>query len=132
MSAPFRIHRPPLEATAATPATSQDSIKNWMERLIKLIPSEVVAVYLAGKNLAQEYLIYWSVVCLGVVVVIRIWGTTAPTRGPQFPAVLISAVSYILWVLAIGGFPERLVPPNLVALSILVWTAIVPVLYKGD
>jgi hypothetical protein len=133
MSAPLRITR---AAARAADDSQQDGIKNWVDRLIKLIPSEVLAVYLAGKGTAEtvpELNRWWPVVCLVLVVIVRIWGTNLPGKGPQFVAVLISSVSFVIWILAIdkdfaGWSPQ----PQFVTLGVLVWTLLVPIFYRGD
>ena len=54
----------------------------WLARLVKLVPAEIVAVYLAGRPLAQErYAGGWPVVCLVLLVIVRAWGTS-DRRGP--------------------------------------------------
>jgi hypothetical protein len=64
-----------------------------MERLLKLIPAEVVAVYLAGKgNLPEARQSGWSYVCLALVFVVRAWGTREPGDGHEIgaPVALVS------------------------------------------
>ena len=45
MSAPLRIRRAAPQAVAP----SADTSGAWMERLVKLVPAEILAVYLAGR-----------------------------------------------------------------------------------
>jgi hypothetical protein len=105
----------------------------WLTRLVKLVPAEVVAVYLAGRPLAAaRYAGEWPIVCLLLVVVVRAWGTT-DRKGPQWPSVAISAASFVLWVYAMGGrFLDWNVDVNLASLGVLVWTTVVPVIWRGD
>jgi len=130
MNAPLR-----LRAAGSTAATGEapGAIDTWLSRLVKLVPAEVVAVYLAGRPLAQERLAgVWPVVCLALTVIVRAWGTS-DRRGPQWASVAISAVSFVLWVYATGGhFLTWSVDVNLAGLGVLVWTTLVPVFWKGD
>ena len=127
MEAPLRISRP-LQLGSA-----QDGIKNWMDRLIKLIPSEIVMTYLAGRGFADANTGLWSLACLVLLLIVRIWGTHLPGQGAQWIAVSVSAVSFVIWVLAMGGeFLTLGVDPNVASLMVLVWTIVVPVIYKGD
>jgi hypothetical protein len=105
-----------------------------MERLIRLVPSEIVAVYLAGKGYAVRWQGTWSLVCLVLVLVVRIWGSRGAGGRPQLPTVAVSAVSFVIWVYAIGGhFGGLVVPdPGIASVAVLVWTVLVPVFYKGD
>jgi predicted neutral ceramidase superfamily lipid hydrolase len=78
-----------------------------MERLVKLVPAEAVAVYpllfSEANGLADPVnrahavaLVSWII--LAIVIVLRCQATAATDRGPQLFAVAISAISYIIWV----------------------------------
>jgi len=129
MPGPLRISGPSRAATVGRPVGPLDP---WLARLVKLVPAEIVAVYLAGRPLAQaRYAGTWPVACLVLVVVVRAWGTR-DRRGPQWVSVAISAVSFVLWVYAMGGrFLTYNVDVNLAALAVLVWTTLVPVFWRG-
>jgi len=130
MSGPLRISTSARAAAVGRPAGPADP---WLARLVKLVPAEIVAVYLAGRPLAQQrYAGTWPVACLVLVVIVRAWGTR-DRRGPQWVSVAISAVSFVLWVCAMGGrFLTYNVDVNLAALGVLVWTTLVPVLWRGE
>ena len=51
MHAPLRLY------AAARPAAGEPAgpIDSWLTRLVKLVPAEIVTVYLAGRPLAQEH-----------------------------------------------------------------------------
>jgi hypothetical protein len=129
---------PALRLYAGAPRTSvvgkpAGPIDPWLGRVVKLVPAEVVAVYLAGRPLAQEsYAGVWPLVCMVMVVIVRAWGTM-DKRGPQWVSVAISAVSFVLWVYAMGGhFLTYRLDVNLASLGVLVWTTLVPVLWRGE
>jgi hypothetical protein len=109
---------------------------DYLGRLMKLIPAEVVALYLTFRELAEGWIGVWSSICLGLVIVVRVFGTTVPGKPVQIKAVAISAVSFVLWVYAIGGhflrwqLPDS--PTGVISVAIGVWTFIVPMLYRGD
>ncbi len=130
MSGPLRIRRRPSGPTVGTPGGPVDP---WLTRLVKLMPAEVVAVYLAGRPLASDrYDGEWPVVCLALVVIVRAWGTSGRS-GPQWASVALAAVSFVLWVYAMGGrFLTWNVDVNLASLAVLVWTTLVPVFWRGD
>ena len=130
MSATLRISTTARSAEVGKPAGPADP---WLGRLVKLVPAEIVAVYLAGRPLAQaNYAGQWPLVCLALVVIVRAWGTH-DRRGPQWISVAISAVSFVLWVYAMGGrFLNCGVDVNLAALGVLVWTTLVPVFWRGE
>src|SRR5687767_10023882 len=62
VSAPLRILGKPAGPTVGAYSGPVDP---WLTRLVKLVPAEVVAVYLAGRPLAEaQYAGEWPVVCL--------------------------------------------------------------------
>jgi len=130
--APLRIRHPALGGGDVS-----NGGNNYLARLVKLIPAEVVALYLTFKAVAVDFLGFWSLICLALVVLVRIIATQAPNKGPQVPAVIIATVSFILWIYATGGYFLSLQipatwPPGVISAAIGVWTFIVPIIYKGD
>ena len=96
MSAVLRIRKP--ARAGQTPA--DNPAKLYLDRLVKLIPAEVVGVYLAGKSLIQSkfepdarpaaptdlakwlegqqpYWLWWTIFCFVAVIVIRAWATSS-------------------------------------------------------
>jgi len=108
-----------------------NSPEDILSRIIKLAPAEVVGIYLLGKSSIPTTepptaLGIWSVICLALVLVFRIWGTKS-----QWPAVIISFLSFVIWVLAIGDpILSFTLKGFVVTLLILVFTFVVPIFYK--
>lgn len=104
-----------------------------MERLVKLVPAEILAVYLAGRSHADAIHGAWPLVCVGLLVIVRVWGTHERGRGPQWSAIVVAAISFLIWVMAIDG---RLLgwPMNadFASLLVLVWTTLAPLIVRGD
>jgi hypothetical protein len=133
----FRIHDPDVGVQQV--GRQETAFKHYFDRLFRLIPSEVVSLYLVGSGLIpnEEHigLLLWSIVCLVAIVVSRTIGTADPKRRspPQLGAVAISSISFVIWVYALGG-PFRsynLHIPWLSSLLVLGWTFFVPYLYRG-
>ncbi len=147
MFAPFRIQRPLSKAQrAALPSTrSPDS---YAERLLKLVPAEAIALYLAGRGVItgspdpvagldpQSALLGWGILGLVIVVALRWWGTADRKLGesPQIGAVIVSAISYLVWIYSLGdSFKDYGVhDPKLGGLLVIVWTFVVPFIYRGS
>ncbi len=130
MDGPLRIRR---AARGALAGRAVGPVDPWLARLVKLVPAEVVAVYLAGRPLAAaRFADQWPVVCLLLVVIVRAWGSS-DRRGPQWISVAIATVSFALWVQATGGrFLGWSLPADAAGLAVLVWTTLVPVFWRGD
>jgi hypothetical protein len=142
MAAPFRIYRPSIRKVADG---SSEGVKDYLERLIKLIPGEVISLYLVGKGVISSgndaqtpmsYWILWTVFSLVAVFLVRMLGTADPKEGQsaQFPAVVISCVSFLVWVYSMGDLFKLLnvYEPKLASLMVLCWSFVVPYFYRGD
>jgi hypothetical protein len=138
MSAPFRIRRSDV-GTEAVSLGSGEEFKGYLERLMKMIPAEVVGLYLIGSGLIPEGqrvgLLVWSIVCLIAVVVVRALGTADPERNqtPQWSAVFISSGAFVIWLYSLGGpfEPFGLYVPYIGSLLVLAFTFFAPLVYKG-
>ena len=143
MSAPYRITRPTGVSGVGQPALASgergQEFKGYLERLMKMIPGEVVGLYLVGSGFipANQSFVFavWAVICLGGVIAIKAYGTAdqANQKLPDWTHVAISSVAFVLWVYTIGGpFAAYGVGvPYLGSLLVLAWTFFVPVFYRG-
>lgn len=148
---PFRIHAPlgasekgveaatpaPAGSSSGTPIPPPKKGDQYFERLLKLVPAEVLALYVTFKEIAASWLGIWAAICLLIVVFVRTVGTAQAGKPIQVAAVIVAVVSFILWVYATGGYflqfnklPEDM--PGIVSVAVGVWTFMVPYFYKGD
>jgi len=112
---------------------------SYLSRLVKLIPGEVLSLYMMGENVIPKEetlaLAIFSIVCVGLVYISRSY-TTQNKEGskPQYSAVIISMISFCIWVYATGGIFVRLDIHQtwLATLMIGIWQFLVPYIYKGD
>jgi len=136
-------HRQPLASLSLADSgspTPPSGMQEYLERLLKMIPSEVVALYLMGAGFLPSgslaFAIGWSGVCLIAVIVVRAVGSKDKKTGagPQWANVGLSAISFLIWLYTIGG-PFRLwkgYQASYGSLAVLVWTFFLPYIYKGD
>ena len=140
MSAPFRVINP--QAGMQKVSATQEPVREYFERLMKMIPADVVGLYLVGSGFIPKdkrvTLVVWTVVCLVGVIAVRIWGTidSNPEKRlpPQWSVVGISAVAFLLWVYSIGGAfaAYGIAQPYLASLLVMAWTFFIPIFYKGS
>jgi hypothetical protein len=138
VKAPFRVMQP--SAGFQKVAADGQPTREYFERLMKMIPAEVVGLYIVGNGLIPKerpvVLAAWTALGLFGVVAIRAWGTSDKDRklGPQWPAVAISSVAYVIWVYSMGGAfaAYGIAEPYLGSLLVLGWTFFVPIFYKGS
>jgi hypothetical protein len=140
MAAPFRVIRPGVGRRRVS--AKDEPVRAYFERLIKMIPADVVGLYIVGSGLIPAdqriALVIWTAVCLLAVVVVRVWGTADPDPEkrlpPQWPVVAISSVSFVIWIYSMGGVfaAYGLAVPFLGSLLVLCWTFFVPIFYQGS
>ncbi len=127
------------EAASALPREPGTDFQGYLDRLMKMIPGEVIGLYLVGSGFIPSnqslVLLIWSVICLGGVVAIKAYGTAdrANQKPPDWVHVAISTVAFVIWVYSIGGpFAKYGVAvPYIGSLLVLAWTFFVPTFYKG-
>ena len=139
MPAPLRIRKPEqMRGADVTPPPGQN-LDLYVDRLLKMIPSEVVGMYVVGSGViprdAGGILAAWTAVCLVGVIVVRVLATR-DKKGqvpPDSIHVAISAIAFLIWVYNLGGPVSALGShiPYLGPLLILVWTFFVPLFYTG-
>lgn len=138
---PYRI----TKSTTRQLAFDDDSgdraggLAEYIDRLLRLIPSEVVGLYLVGSGVIPDDQaaahVLWSVFCFFAVVASRYFGTRSSTDPtPQLATIVISSVSFVVWLYAIGGpFVDLGWHVGWIgSLMVLSWTFIVPLVYDGD
>ena len=138
MAAPFRIRRPDTGVKAVA-LERAESFNFYLDRLLKMIPAEVVSLYWVGSGFIPAdqsiVLTIWAVVCLVGLVLVRAYGTadTAQNKPTDWVHVAISFVSFVIWVYSLGGpfAAFNLHVPYLGSLLVLAWTFFVPIFYKG-
>jgi hypothetical protein len=127
--------------------------KTYLERLVALVPAEVISLYLALVNFAMgsptpeesinnadnHWLPYLG---LALVIIVRIMGTRVLFPGKdgkqtwdiEWPLVFISALSFIIWVYATGGSfisgDTAIFSGFVIGVAVAVWTFLVPYVYK--
>jgi len=146
MAAPYRIMRsgavrrnavPDHPVAAAEPGSTE--LQGYLERLMKMIPAEVIGLYLVGSGIIPTgqslALTIWTAVCLAGVIFLRAYGTADPAanKAPDWAHVIISSISFLIWVYSIGGFfaAYGVAVPYIGSLLVLAWTFFVPIFYKG-
>lgn len=153
MKTAFRIKRP---KKLLVKADIKEIPKNYLERLVALIPAEVISLYLAlvnftsgsvnqtdaGINISENHWIPF--IGLALVIFVRIMGTRVlipkengkQTWDIEWPLVIISALSFIIWVYATGGSfisgDIKLFGSIGIGAAVLIWTFIVPYIYKEN
>ena len=123
----LRINKP-------TVATGSEKLEDWMERLVKLIPGEVVSVFLLLRGFGGEAWqeIIWPLAFLLLTFVFRAY-FTQEGKSPQWMAAGIATFAFIFWVYITGGnFFGWEVDTQIMTGIMLVYMLVVSKVYKGD
>jgi hypothetical protein len=102
-----RVISRPLNAAAAVPPATPD---DFLARLVKYIPAEIVGLYLAVRGFIpadQPPSFFWVIAGVSwILVPIYFW--IATTRGgtpPMKLQILLATIAFPIWVFAVGGPP---------------------------
>ena len=133
MAAPYGIRQQPA------PVSGPDKVRSYFERLMKMIPIEVVTLYLAGMTMIPEkqtvVQIIWAVVGLVGVFLARFFGTRESERNKpvDWVVLVLSCIAYLIWVYSLGGPFKSLgiFLPYVAGLLVMTWTFVAPFFYWG-
>jgi hypothetical protein len=106
-----------------------------MERLVKLIPGEIVPVYTLVREQGDVFwmTVVWPLVFLVLTFAFRAWMTSEEGKGPQWISAGISSIAFIFWVYITGGnFFGWVVDSGVMSGLMLVFMLIVTRWWKGD
>jgi V8-like Glu-specific endopeptidase len=139
--------------TAQASAEQPAGFDSYLERLVKLIPAEVVGGYLVGREIAanNDAVAGWAFTCFIFVFIFRALMTQTELswriklKDIQVTAVVISAISFVLWIYSLGDhiylFPPCYLTTEgcagdslrwIASLALLLWTPLIPYIYQGD
>ena len=119
--------------------------RDYANKLLRLIPAEVVALYQSAYAiiveqtdwLAKVTLPLLPIIGLVLVIFVRVWGTRSDDGkwgSVQWGAVFVAAISFVLWVISLGHpivwVPELPKWPG--AVLLMIWVFILPYFYKSE
>ncbi|WP_422355314.1 hypothetical protein [Roseivirga pacifica] len=110
----------------------------YFSRLIKLIPAEVLTLYAMGQaNIPDEEVwaeVIFGLVCCILVVFSRAYATSDENNKPQWSAVLVSTISFMIWLYLES--PIFIILELQIAwlgtIIMAIWMFLVPYFYKGE
>lgn len=109
--------------------------EEYLGRLLKLIPSEIVAAYMAIQGIIPKESAKWGLTVISVILlIITPYYLKTKQKVGKKSQVLISTLSFIVWLYAIGGpFKYWNIQIDWVSSVIMVfWTMLVPQFFKPE
>ena len=129
-----RVRALPPKALGAAAAAQPVEIDSYFDKVLKYIPADIVAAWLAVTGLVSSardiprQTVLW--VAFGSGLILTAWWTwrqaTVPGRKPPVTQAVISTSAFAVWVFALGG-PFQSVPGRAVygSLLLIVYTLVV-------
>ena len=114
---------------------SIDEESSFLQVLLKLIPSEVIAVFIFVQGVMPRLLVPHLVVALLLVAITPLYLSRAVGVRSRVQLV-VSTISLVVWIYAMGAGPLRFVRPPWYepwhgAVALAVWTLIPPMFLAG-
>ena len=102
---------------------------DFLGRLVKYIPTEIIALYVAVTGLvpksdAHPALMLIFIACL-VLTPIYLWfGTRDPAKAVPYVQIVLATIGFAVWSFALGG-PFEHIRPDYVASIVLIFTTFI-------
>lgn len=114
---------------------SIDEESSFLQVLLKLIPSEVIAVFIFVQGVMPRLLVPHLVVALLLVAITPLYLSRAVGVRSRVQLV-VSTISLVVWIYAMGAGPLRFVRPPWYepwhgAVALAVWTLVPPMFFTG-
>jgi hypothetical protein len=108
---------------------------SFLQVLLKLIPSEIIAVFVFVQGVLPNQLpphLVFTAILLGLTPVYLRWGMGVRSRAQ----LVISTLSLAVWILAMGNGPVRFLKPPLYepwygSMALALWTLVPPIFMSG-
>ena len=120
-------------------SSDQQTPDNYAAQIVKLIPIEIVGVYLGISNLISgQHIIQW--VIFFIILVITPFYLKKVAKVEDRAQIIIATVSFIIWALSLGGpfewllkdrLPEGFTVQAMGGILIMLYTLIVPIFYRA-
>ena len=105
--------------------------QNYRDKLLKLIPSEIVAAYMVVMGIIPESNAKWGTLIVAVVLLIL-----TPFYLRKFEQVannfqiVMCSLSFVIWVYSLGGpfIHWNVYQPWIASIVLILWTLVIPLL----
>jgi len=103
--------------------------QNYKDRLLKLIPSEIIAAYMVLAGIIPLTSAKWGTLIVSIILLILVpfylWKIHNVTRTSQ---IIITSISFVVWIYSLGGPFQfwNVYKPWIGSVILVLWTLIVP------
>ncbi|MBM4289504.1 MAG: hypothetical protein FJ135_15410 [Deltaproteobacteria bacterium] len=109
---------------------------SYSERLQKLIPTEVIAAYLAIHNVINSVdlddgrKIFLHALSALILLILQPFYQYKILQRTYPPLIIVSCISFVIWAVSVGGIMEgfEFYLPIYSTIAIILWTFVIPML----
>ena len=115
------------------------TVNDYKDRLVKLIPTEIITAYVTIRGLVSgsgvqgnKQLLIWIV--FAVLLIINPLYLYYVTQVKKAGQIVFSSIAFVLWVMVIGGTFGNILgfPPEFLgSILLVIYTLFIPFVYKG-
>jgi hypothetical protein len=128
-----------IKSVADVPIPPPSQVNDYKDRLVKLIPSEIITAYVTLKALingageqGNRQLLTWIV--FGILVILNPLYLYYVTNVKKAGQIVFSSFAFVLWVMVIGGTFTKVLGYSaeyLGSIMLVIYTLLIPFVYKG-
>jgi uncharacterized membrane protein YdfJ with MMPL/SSD domain len=128
-----------IKAATDIKVAPPSAINDYKDRLVKLIPSEIITAYVTLKGLisgageqGNKQLLLWIV--FGILVILNPLYLFYVTQVKKAGQIVFSSIAFILWVMVIGGTFNNILGFSaefMGSILLVIYTLFIPFVYKG-
>jgi hypothetical protein len=129
-----------LTDTSTTQLASNQTPDQYRDRLVKLIPSEIITAYITLKGLItgqtnEPLYLLITCVCLLALTPLYLKNISHVNKPGQ---IIFASIAFVIWIMASGGFQTMF--PNIKVFMhesfigsyiLIIYTLLIPFVYKG-
>lgn len=107
--------------------------EKYLGRLLKLIPSEMVAVYLAVQGIIPPESAKWGLLIVSLVLlIITPFYLRMVQKVDRIMQIILSSLSFAVWIYSMGGpfIHLKIYEPWIASVVILLWTTFAPQFFR--
>ncbi len=111
------------------------SNEEYLGRLLKLIPTEIVAVYLAVKGIIPEANMKWGLIISSLALLILTpFYLKKVMKVEKFSQIFSSTLAFVIWLYTLGGpfIHLGIYRPWVATVILIFWTAFIPQFFKPN
>ena len=128
-----------IKSAVDIPVAPPSPINDYKDRLVKLIPSEIITAYVTLRGLingagqqGNKQLLLWIV--FGILVILNPLYLYYVMQVKKAGQIVFSSISFVLWVMVIGGTFTNILgfsAEYLGSILLVIYTLFIPFVYKG-